>query len=506
MKLRYPHENISDIVKPFILFVVAFLPRVIDLGTILTIDEPGWIRRSSFFIQAITHLELQDTLITAHPGVTTMWASGLSLWMKNALGNGGTRGLLFAAKFPIALITSLGVVLAYYLLKRIFNEEIALLAALFIALDPFLIAHSRIIHLDALLTIFMLLSILSFISFLNHRQNSYYLYVSGIFAGLAFLTKLPGFLLVPFILFTLRSRYVANIKEKQLKLFLIWCGIGVFIYFAIWPALWVSPLSTTNALIQNTLLVVTTPHEGSNFFMGKIRPDPGFLFYPVVLLLRSTPIILLFFIISLFYLTKTPKLQKESQIILLSLGLFFILVLSLSAKKGDRYLLPVFPLVDILAATGVYQMTEELVKNKRHVISIFIICILLQAFSSISLHPYYLSYYNPVIGPSNAPDILIVGWGEGLENAAEYLNQKSTEDTVVAAYYPQVFRVFFKGNLVDMSDVPLLYPKIDYYVFYINQIQRETYFESFVTEYTEGHPEHIVKINGIPYVRIYKGR
>lgn len=184
--------------------------------------------------------------------------------------------------------------------------------------------------------------------------------------------------------------------------------------------------------------------------------------------------------------------------------MFFLLALSLTSKKLDRYLLPVFPLIDILAAIGLSQ-TVKIISNKRSLkVAIIAIFIMFQALSSLPLHPYYLSYYSPIIGPSRAPKIMMVGWGEGLEKSAEYLNQKGDENLIVAASYPQVFRVFFEGEVIDINDAPMFHSKIDYYVFYINKIQREVYFEDFLMKYTEEHPEHIVEINGIPYVWIYK--
>jgi len=506
MNLKETYNKNTKNLKLLFLFIIAFIPRIWGLGTILTVDEPLWIWRSSNFIQAIYNFEFQKTLITTHPGVTTMWTSGISIWIKKAIGNGKLADLLFAAKLPTAVITSLSVVLIYLFLNKIFDEKTALIGALLIAFDPFFIAHSRIIHLDAFLTVFMTLSILSFITFLK-LQKKYYLYVSGALAGLAFLTKLPGFLLIPFVFFTLRTGYVTEAGKRENKVFLKWLAIAMLTCLILWPALWVNPVKATNSLFQNAVGVITTPHAGSNFFMGKITPDPGYLFYLTVLLLRLTPVVLISSLICLFFLKNMPKNERETILTILFFIFFFILIVSITAKKGDRYLLPIFPLIDILAAVGATHVAEKFSKDKMSLkIGIFSLLILLQVLSAVPLNPYYLTYYSPIIGSSKTQNIMTVGWGEGLEKSADYLNQKNQGDIIVSSFYPQVFRTYYDGDVIDINDAPIFHKKIDYYVFYINQIQREPYFKDFIKTYTTGSPEHTVKINGIPYVTIYKGK
>ncbi len=197
-------------------------------------------------------------------------------------------------------------------------------------------------------------------------------------------------------------------------------------------------------------------HWGS-FFMGKVfkhPEEPGLLFYPVVLLIRSTPVTFIFSLISLFFLTKTSRLKLKSRkniFLLVSFILIFTIIMSIALKKGDRYMLPVFPIMNILAATGLYYSMKRIVSNRRYFLTILSIIVLFHAYSSLSLHPYYLSYYSPLLGgPSHAPDIIDIGGGEGLEKAAEYLNQKeNAEDITVVSLCPDCLKMFFRGNVTE---------------------------------------------------------
>jgi 4-amino-4-deoxy-L-arabinose transferase-like glycosyltransferase len=135
-------SKLDKIVIATLSFFAALLPRAVSLGTFLTADEALWLQRSRSFVEAVWRHDWAGTYVTAHPGVTTAWLSGLSLLV---LRPQGVSGNLLAAAFPIALTSSVGVLLIYWLSSEIFDRRIALAAALLVAFDPFYIAHSRVV-------------------------------------------------------------------------------------------------------------------------------------------------------------------------------------------------------------------------------------------------------------------------------------------------------------------------------------------------------------------------
>ena len=103
---------------------------------------------------------------------------------------------------------------------------------------------------------------------------------------------------------------------------------------------------------------VTTPHEVEHFFLGKVAYDPGWLFYPIVLTIKSTPLLLPLALIGSIQLWKTRKHSNETAhqfriaLTLVASVVLFTLCLSATSKKFSRYLLPAFSMLEILAAIG----------------------------------------------------------------------------------------------------------------------------------------------------------
>lgn len=209
-----------------VIFLLGLSLRIIDLGTGLTTDEILWIDRSPGFIDAILSHQWDETFKAPHPGVVTMWLSGISI---KAFNGSGFPAKLSFARAPTVIITSLSIILIFYFIRILFNTKIALLSATLIALDPFLLAHSRLIHLDAILTSFMLLCLLSLMVFLK-KPRTELLIMAGILLGLSILTKLPAIFLIAFIPFIVL--FLSNeTKKKSFMYILFITAIAAMTFF-----------------------------------------------------------------------------------------------------------------------------------------------------------------------------------------------------------------------------------------------------------------------------------
>ena len=535
-KLR---ENpVSFCMIPAIIFFLAFIPRVVDLGTGLTVDEPLWLRRAPEFIDALLKGNYSGTYIAIHPGVTVMWLSGV--FMKLFLRPGmDFPQYLSVARFPVVLITSLGIVLMFFLMRGLVPEKTAILASVLIAMDPFYLAYSRFIHLDALVTTFMALSLLSFLVWVRQPQKSVFLVMAGGFLGFALLTKQPAECLIPFFLLALVIRQIVisynsirNLKKtctgcfsipffrSVLKPFLIILIIAGVLFVLFWPAMWVAPVNTVQKLEAGLEKVVENPHERIGYFMGVVTTTDNYgpLFYPVVLLMKLTPVTLIFSLVAiagLLYSFRKSKFSDENLTViflLLFIALFGILM-TIGEKKFDRYLLPVFPYIDILAAMGIcacYSFLSSRVSRigNRKSKGIFtgdrwygvlvILVMVLQAALIVPIAPYYLSYSNPVVlgGPQHAPEYLLVGWGEGQDLAAAYLNNKTGAEHLKVFVQYSGFAQYFKGKTTNNT------ASADYIVFYSCAVQRH-YNEDVWNRYWNKTPEKVIVLNNIEYCWIY---
>ena len=125
--------------------------------------------------------------------------------------------------------------------------------------------------------------------------------------------------------------------------------------------------------------------------------------------------------------------------------------------------------------------------------------------------PYYLSYYNPLIGGSaRAPDVMMIGWGEGLDQAARYLNTKPDAEQmrVMSHYSDGSFSYFFQGETVDLVDswegiAAQGFDEVDYVVLYYHQWQRQRPDPAMLAFFASQTPEYVVNIDGLDYALIY---
>jgi len=529
--MQESYTTIEKMALGLVLAMSLFL-RMCGLDVFITVDEPTWRTRSINFQQALADHSWEKTYQSEHPGVVTMWSGVLASRLAEAAGASDLtpdlirrwpRAEISPARGPfypvtlwarriIAFTTWVGIVIASLLLRRAFDRHSALIATTFIALDPFCLFHSRLHHLDGLLTTFVMLSVVSLLVYTRGRRRPGYLVLSAVTAGLAIANKSPGLFLVPWtgVVLLLGAWRNGGVQQRRNIVratgpLLLWGGVAAITIVVIWPALWVEPVDTIHKVLSGALGQGLNPHENSNFFWGQVRPDPGPAFYPVAWAFRTTPLVI-FGLASLAVWGRGRDLKDRG------MPLFLFVVgysafMTLAAKKFDRYLLPIFPLVDILAAAGFSVLPSAGLWLRgiwRRSIPVVIVALL--AFVQFALlwpsRPYYSAYYNPMLGgTATAPRVLLVGWGEGLEKAAAYLNEKpGAKDLHVAIQSFGEFRPFFVGKTTLAGWAPL--PDPDYFVLYASHVQR--WFTPEIVSHFKGEPaEYVAVVNGLEYAWVY---
>ncbi len=551
----------QDLLEIFAICIIAlsiWVPRRISLNRIVTPDEPSWIERSENFILALKQGNYSETYQKEHPGVTLMWVGYAAYnnlfreyqnsypeyrdklttrYFVNGISKRNPLEILVESRKILALIHTVTLLLSYWFTRRLIGIVPALLSFTFIAFDPFHLALTRVLHLDGLLANFYILSLLAYISYTLERKRLD-LVICGISAGLAWLTKSPGLFLIPtYGLITLIQLWQNTRNKKQsLHFGMVWHKvwplgvlmlIGALVYYALWPAMWVSPREVLTNVLGMAQAYADAGHDTGVFFNGRVIEGSEFglrylYFYPLTLLWRMTPLILIgiiAFVVGYIGRQKPfseQKIRWFSMCLVIAVGIYTVLM-TLGQKKFDRYLLPVYPPLCILAAQGWYvcflwfKDKFVILGRKMVILALFGIVIGLQAYSSLSIFPYDLAYYNPVMGGSQkAPEVMQIGWGEGLDLAALYLNNKpNAEDTVASSWYSLgPFSYFFHGEVVNIPTRLVLENNwqgiysSDYIVVYVHQWQRNMP-EELLSELSGNQPEHVIWINGIEYVRIY---
>jgi 4-amino-4-deoxy-L-arabinose transferase-like glycosyltransferase len=560
--------------------LLLWLPRGIDLDHFVTADEPKWLARSGNFYYALANGNLANTFTREHPGVTAMWAGTLGfLWrypeyareapgvltdstqIEQVLQDNNVEAIdvLYGGRVFMVLTVVGSLVISFWLSTRLIGLWPAVIGYLLIAFDPFFLGLTRILHLDGLMSSLMLLSILAFLNYLqtylhngNDRKRWIYILISGVAAGLSWLTKSPALFLVPFIglvdlVFLVfqwyQRRKISRTDFWELTLAsIVWVVIGCSVFILLFPAMWVIPLQILKRIFAEATISASGGHTTTVFFDGRlISGDPaipnypqkykdhyyyplsylGHRFYPLVYLWRTTPVILVGVVLLMFYLFIKRKSSGASNLIwnvavlVIFVGIF-TLFMDMGAKKFDRYLLPIFPPLDLLAGLGL-AMTVSWVWRKveyqpfRILIPLCLGGIILwQVIGSYITFPYYLSYYNPLAGGGEkAPDVMMVGWGEGLDQAARLLNNTSgSNELKVLSYYPDgCFSYFFDGETVhaaaEWDETSERLAMVDFVVTYIHQWQRQLPFSEMLDYFQEQTPWAVITINGIEYAQIY---
>lgn len=519
-----------------IIGLIALVPRTVAQGSFITVDEAThWFGRAEKFLQAVRAGDWARTNLIGHPGVSTMWLGATGIWLHEFLAQLGLvdpqnlaqhRALV---RLPVGIVTALCVALAYPLLRRLFGGRVALLAALLWATEPFLIAHSQLLHTDALLTSFVNLALLlALVAFRFDAHAAQFralrpslLIASGVAGGLALLTKSSALVLLPLVGLIALLAHWRNARTKNTSTFVViaragvallaWLGVVVIVWYALWPAAWTHPLQTALSMYTKAVDEGGSPHGWGNFFLGRAVADPGPFFYLAATALRLTPWTLIGLLAALFFVRKHAPRERAPLVVLLVFVLVFGGGMSVLPKKFDRYILPIFPALDILAAFGLLALLDfvrRLIARPRQSSgSRFLVLgsLFLILFNVVWFHPYEISYYNQLLGGGRAARRVIpIGWGEGYEQVGAFISaQPDGCAKPVAAWFREVLAPFVCVKVVPL-DAATRPGEAGYAVLYVDQIQRNDAPEATQMLLGKAQPAHTVRIHGIDYAYVYK--
>ena len=255
----------------------------------------------------------------------------------------------FVIRIPSIVLSTLGIALTWSIARRLFNQRIAFLAALFHALCGILIAQSSgwfsTDHMDTIFIFFIELGI--FFAVLQREKFRWrYVVLAGVAIGLALLTKWAAAMIVFPVWLALMWHYQSLWKT----------ALAGLVMFAIAMAMaepW--QIHTRHAFpteykIESQynwqhLFVAVEGHNGPWYYhLGKAYEFYGAMVYPAMILA-----ILLFF---------RRRLPKGTGPILLWFGITYV-VFTLAATKMGGYVLIAAPAVFILMALVLAYLQDQ---------------------------------------------------------------------------------------------------------------------------------------------------
>jgi hypothetical protein len=274
----------------------------------------------------------------------------------------------------------------------------------------------------------------------------------------------------------------------------------------------VAPLDVGGRLLADLRLEAD---ERLQFFLGRSTYDPGPLFYPAVLAYRLSPLLQaggLACVTALAIPAMRRRLARASELTALALvPMVLAALLTLAgATKFDRYLLPALPALALVAAGGWSWLLDRLEAAQWKALG----PVALATGQLIVLwphFPYCLTYYNPLLGGTRAAErVLPVGQGEGLDQAAQWLNREpGVEQMTVATWDAPAFAPYFRGRTAwipyDQERVPGRWTGADRIIIYVTQRQAGLPHAGLLSRLAEQQPLYTVRLHGVDYARIYPG-
>jgi len=555
-------NKLTDVLIYLGLIAVFLAPRLAKIDSFVTLDEPHWLSMGANFYYALGQREFENTVYEYQPAVTTMAIIAFAMFLYfpeyRGFGQGYLsyeKGLLdpFMMKYgydPLKLLEysrTIQVVvllvlflLLYFLLQKFIPKWAAAFAALFVTFDPYYLGLTRMLTHEAMVALFVLVSLLALAVYFMKDRKFIFLLISGMAAGFAQLSKSSAIAMLAGvgILFLVqlveeRGQGWGRAVVNAFKTFGIWFAALALTYFVFWPGMWVAPGKMLyqvygNAFsyaFQGARLTVTEDLNVSEFSLD--TTSTGVWDIAKVLLYRTTPFTWLGFLLGIALpFTQNRERARQNRVLFTLLAvnaLAFILLIGLAqGRNSPHYIASSYVSVNLLAALGWMSALSWLAE--RHPLrklqiqyAGLALVLMLQVGSALSFFPYYYTYRNPMLQA--------LGWyseypqkpyGEALEIAAQYLAQQpnAAESTVFSYYSRGCFSFYYPGNTISFrpyyidgdhaEDLLGNLRASDYLVvYYANQIQMEKY-HPFINILETVEPFHAIWMDGYEYVRIYK--
>jgi hypothetical protein len=325
--------------------------------------------------------------------------------------HGGERLLVRGPTMACALLLG---GLVYLWTRELWGGLPALLALALYVFNPNVLAHGKQVTGDVPASLFSFLAAYgAFGLSVRGRPRDLLLAAAGL-AGAA-LTKATGLVLVPVLVLALlfgpgrapvRTRLKGVLVLLALFLFLVglpYAFRGVLATAgslpleshalrALLPGWLPMPFPRAYVLGLDFLMVFQeqpTLQRGMNYALGHLSYAPIWYAFPLMFLLK-TP--LAFLVLLGLGLSRGLSRALAVYVLLPALGILLLFGLCVGPQMGVRYLLPAFPFLTLIAGGAVRAPAARLRLGATGLL------VLWNAGSTLSYHPFYMSYFNELIG------------------------------------------------------------------------------------------------------------
>jgi outer membrane protein assembly factor BamB len=346
-KLRWFSKHTDAL---FVLAIVAF-------STIFFLNlniGPLWIADEQTYSQWAYHMVKTGDYIVPHAfGGDAIWIAKppLYMWLMSlsyqAFGVSNVTSRLWSPIFGV-----LTLILLYFLGKKLYNSYVGFASALVLGTFTMFFSYARHAMTDVALVFFMVASIYFFVLSEKDQKVNRYLLISGVFFGLALLTKQVEAMLIPLTVFIYLIVTKRSVKFLFTKRFTAFWGVG-FLLVAPWVVVMLVSFGSNFwywFVVYTAFSRTIIPLEGhfGNFFFYF-----NFLFNNERLWSIILPFAAGLCIFEVF------KRSKPDALLLTWMGCV-LLVFTLAQTKLSWYLLPAYPAFALAIGNLLYQAPSRL--------------------------------------------------------------------------------------------------------------------------------------------------
>ncbi|MBU2564591.1 glycosyltransferase family 39 protein [Patescibacteria group bacterium] len=406
----------------------------------------------------------------------------------NFLYNSGNNAdkIIFWSRIPmLLLLIAMGLIL-YFWTKELYGKLPALLAVFLFSFSPTFIAHGRYVTTDVGAAFGFFAAIYFFVKWIQ-KPTTKNLIWAGIFFGIAQAIKFSLILLIPYFgLLTLIWIFVKFKEKKQdlPRLLILYISrviiiiiIGFILIYPIYSFHTANypvekqisdtqyitskfPEPFQNLLVSMAKTPILKPYAqytlglfmvfqravGGNttFFLGDVTNKGWHHYFPITYILKTPLALQLLTIICLIFIAfqikrKKPKTFKwlnkyfPEFAMLLFLAVYWASSITSNLNIGVRHILPTFPFVYILLAGQIKRIYEYIKKKKSFKIyaTTFVVLLVWYAVSSLSIFPYYLTYFTELVGGAKNGHIYVtdsnLDWGQDLKRLAKWTEENNID-------------------------------------------------------------------------------
>jgi len=401
--------------------------------------------------------------------------------------------IIFASRLPMIIFTIIFVLLLFFVAYKWFGKHVALLSLFFICFSPTFIAHGRLVTIDIAAAFGLVLATYLFLNFLQN-PNWKNVFFAGIGFGIAMICKFSLILLIPFF-GILMIAWVISKKENFWNYFSKTIALGLIgVIFVIWPVyawhLSGEPVAKQIYDVQETIKgnpipiardfvyflmnnSITRPlgywafgvlmagqrtvWGNSTYFMGQVASNGWIEYFPVLYLLKESLAFHILTLFALFFLliNKIKFLFKKDSnkvaqfvythfpefAMFLWIIIYWAVALAGNLNIGLRHIIPAIPFTYILVALAIskiYKNLDNYPKSKKAFKVMVFFMLTWQALAIFKAYPYYISYYNEIIGGSkNGYKIATdsnYDWGQDLGELKDFIEKNKIEKIKVSYF------------------------------------------------------------------------